>query len=137
MTGYATSPSLNDVEWVARGLNFYNNIIVYIIILMSIILLCYLMTGALSLQRALLGFIMFSVCAFVPPVAITATVDAINMICDRIYGTKFEFWALCQNQTYLSSLESLTDAGIHQIFWGLYNEIAMDEIKNGATEATE
>lgn len=136
MTGYATSPSLNDVEWVARGLNFYNNIIVYIIILMSIILLCYLMTGALSLQRALLGFIMFSVCAFVPPVAITATVDAINMVCDRIYGTKFEFWALCQNQTYLSSLESLTDAGSSSNTFDYYTAlIAMNETKGSATEA--
>lgn len=136
MTGYATSPSLNDVEWVARGLNFYNNIIVYIIILMSIILLCYLMTGTLSLQRTLLGFILFSVCAFVPPVAITATVDMINMTCDRIYGTKFEFWALCQNQTYLSSLESLTDAGSSSNTFDYYNAlIATNETKGGATES--
>ena len=106
-SGYATSPSLYDIEWTAKLLEHYNNFIVYIIIFMCVVMLCYLMLGSLSLQRATLGVVIFGTLAFIPPVAINVTIDKVNTLCDTIYGTKFDFWAMCQLQQYIGDLDKV------------------------------
>lgn len=106
-TGYTTVPNLNDVSWLANILSMYNSIIVYFLIIMCIILLCYVLVGNLSLQRGVIGLFMFGVLAFLPPIAITAAVDATNTTSEAIYATKFDYWALNQTEGYLAELEKL------------------------------
>ena len=107
--GYTTMPSLYDVEFVANILNMYDNLMVYLIILIAVILLCYVLVGQLTLTRGIIGVFMFALLAFLPPVAITATANLVNTSCDRIYSTKFDFWALCQLQQYLGLLNDAQD----------------------------
>lgn len=110
-TGYTTIPSLNDLSWTSWLLSNYNSIIVYLIIIISIILCCYVIVGHLTGQRALIGAFMFAVLAFIPPVAINATVNIVNTVCDTIYGSKFTYWALVQHQSYLQDLYAATTGG--------------------------
>lgn len=105
-TGYTTLPSLYDVEWIAGILDSYNNIIVYLIILIAVILLCYILTGNMTTQRGILGLLMFSILAFLPPVAINAVVNTTNRVSDTIYGDKFDYWALVQMQQYIIELDN-------------------------------
>lgn len=101
-SGYTTVPSLNDIEWVAKILDMYNNIIVYLIIVMCLIMLCYILTGTLTLQRGIIGVLSFSILSFFPPYAINMVVDTSNKVSSTVYSTKFDYWALCQMQTYLT-----------------------------------
>lgn len=101
-SGYQTVPSLNDIEWVAKILDMYNNIIVYLIIVMCLIMLCYILTGTLTLQRGIIGVLSFSILSFFPPYAINMVVDTSNKVSSTIYSSKFDYWALCQMQTYLT-----------------------------------
>lgn len=103
-TGYTTLPNLYDMSWTNWMLENYNSIIVYLIIIMAVIMCCYVIVGSLTGQRALVGVFMFGFLAFLPPVAINMTVDIVNNMCDRIYGTKFTYWALVQHQSYLQDL---------------------------------
>ena len=48
--------------------------------------------------------LIFAILAFLPPVAINASVGVINWACDTIYGNKFVYWALVQHQSYLQDL---------------------------------
>ena len=107
-SGYTTLPSLADMSWTNWMLENYNSIIVYLIIVMSVIMCCYVIVGSLTGQRALVGIFMFGFLAFLPPVAINMTVDIVNTVCDSIYGTKFTYWALVQHQSYLQDLYSAT-----------------------------
>lgn len=103
-TGYTTIPALEDMEWTDWMLENYNSFIVYLIIMIMVILCCYIIVGSLTIQRAVGGMFIFAVLAFLPPVAINASVGVINWTCDTIYGNKFVYWALVQHQSYLQDL---------------------------------
>lgn len=109
-SSYTTMPNLKDISWVSGLLNIYNNIVVYLIILMCLILLCYVLTGSMTIQRGIVGVVLFGICAFLPPIAINAAVDAINTTSDTIFSQKFDFWAICQLQTFLDSYEDAMEA---------------------------
>ena len=109
-SGYATTPSLSDVSWLDSLLKFYNSIIVYFIIFMCLLLLCYVLTGQLTLQRSIIGVVIFGLLAFAPPLAINTTVDISNKVASQIYSNKFEYWALVQMEQYLGDLKSKIEA---------------------------
>lgn len=135
-TGYTTLPSLADMSWTNWMLENYNSIIVYLIIIMAVIMCCYVIVGSLTGQRALVGVFMFGFLAFLPPVAINMTVDVVNNMCDRIYGTKFTYWALVQHQSYLQDLyTATTDAESYKDFV-LRGQYAEDMNEKGA-ESTD
>lgn len=135
-SGYTTLPSLADMSWTNWMLENYNSIIVYLIIVMSVIMCCYVIVGSLTGQRALVGIFMFGFLAFLPPVAINMTVDIVNNVCDSIYGTKFTYWALVQHQSYLQELyTATTDAESYRQFVlkGQYSE----DMNKDAGESTD
>lgn len=135
-TGYTTLPSLADMSWTNWMLENYNSIIVYLIIVMSIIMCCYVIVGSLTGQRALVGVFMFGFLAFLPPVAINMTVDIVNNMCDTMYGTKFTYWALVQHQSYIQELYTATqDAESYKEFV-LKGEYSSDMNEEGA-ESTD
>jgi hypothetical protein len=109
-SSYTTTPSLNDVSWIAKLLEYYNSIIVYLIILICLILLCYVLVGSMTLQRGVIGVLIFGFLAFLPPFAINGTTDFINKTSDTIYSKKFDYWAICQMQTFLDNYDSAMQA---------------------------
>lgn len=114
-TGYVTSPSLNEVSWIRNIMDWYDNIVVYLIILMGVILLCYILTGHMTIARAVVGVLLFGVLAFLPPIAISSVVDSINDVCDTIYSDKFDYWSYTQLQTYLGGLSSLESEKLNTV----------------------
>ena len=103
-TGYTTIPNLYDIEWLAGVLSYFDVIVVYLIILMCIVLLCYIIVGQLSVTKALTNLIIFSVLAFLPPVAISSVINVINVASDSIYSRKFDYWAMTQGEAYIPYL---------------------------------
>ena len=102
-SSYTTTSGLYDVPWIATVLEYYNSMIVYFIVIMVIILLCYVLTGSLSIQRSILGLVLFALLAFLPPVAINTTVNISNTFSDKVYSDKFLYWAMTQMETWLQS----------------------------------
>lgn len=109
-SSYTTMPNLGDISWVAGILNIYNNIVVYLIIVMCLILLCYVLTGSMTVQRGIVGVVLFGICAFLPPFAINAAVDTINTTSDAIFSKKFDFWAICQMQNFVEQYKAAMEA---------------------------
>ena len=109
-SSYTTTPSLSDVSWIAKLLDYYNSIIVYLIILICLILLCYVLVGSMTLQRGIIGVLIFGFLAFLPPFAINGTTDFINKTSDTIYSKKFDYWAISQMQTFLNNYDSAMKA---------------------------
>lgn len=106
-SSYTTVPGLYDVPWIASLLDGYNTLIVYFIILMCLILLCYVLTGSMTIQRGVVGIIMFALLAFIPPLAINAVVNVANNTTDRVYSDKFDYWAITQLENYLITLDEV------------------------------
>lgn len=109
-SSYTTTPSLSDVSWIAKLLDYYNSIIVYLIILICLILLCYVLVGSMTLQRGIIGVLIFGFLAFLPPFAINGTTDFINKTSDTIFSKKFDYWAISQMQTFLNNYDSAMKA---------------------------
>lgn len=103
-SSYTTLPNLYDIEWVAKLLDSYNSIIIFLIVILAVILCCYVIVGSMTLQRGVFGVLLFSMIAFLPPISITAVTDTCNRTSDAILSSKFEYWALVQHQTYLADL---------------------------------
>lgn len=109
-SGYVTTPNLYEFEWLNSLLENYDNIIVYLIIFMGVILLCYILVGSMTLARAVIGLLLFAFLAFIPPVAINTTTDLINSVCDTMYSKKFDYWAYTQLHTYVDKLQQVNSA---------------------------
>lgn len=131
-SGYVTTPSLYDIDWIANILNSYNSIIVYILIIMAVILLAYIIIGTMTVQRAILGFFMFAILAFLPPVAINTTMNIINTTSDKIYSSKFDYWALCQIEQYISQLSEIENADTGSDY--VKQLLEMNKISNSNTD---
>lgn len=109
-SGYVTTPRIQEISWINLLVENYDSIIIYLIMIMSIILLAYVLLGQLSVQRGIIGLIMFAFLAFLPPVAINATVDIINTACDNIYSSKFDFWAITQTEAIVENFANYQSA---------------------------
>lgn len=109
-SGYVTTPNLSDIGWINSIMNNYNNIVIYVLIFMAIIMLTYIIVGQLTVQRAIIGYILFGFCALLPPVFINTTISVVNTTCDSIYSSKFDYWAIVQTEEYLGRLQSYKDA---------------------------
>ena len=105
-SGYVTIPNLGDLSWTNWLLQQYDALVVYFIIAIIIAMFGYVMIGSLTLQRAILGVLIFSICAYLPPKMIDSTVNVSNLMCDKIYSSKFTYWALVQHQQYASDINS-------------------------------
>lgn len=62
-------------------------------------------TGILSLQKSFFGFILFAVFLFLPVNMINSVVGTSNRISANLYGDKFTYWALIQQETYSSKIQ--------------------------------
>lgn len=109
-SGYVTTPNLEDISWVSGLVSGYDSIIIYLIIIMMVIMICYILVGAITLQRGIIGILMFSFLAFLPPIGINMTVNIINKICESMYSTKFDYWAAVQTEEYLGLLTNVENA---------------------------
>lgn len=136
-SGYATTPNLSDIGWIESLLDSYDNIIVYILIILAIIMLCYIILGQLSVQRAVIGFIMFGICAFLPPYIMNFTINTSNNVADRIFTEKFDYWALVQTEEYLGQLQGYYNAtAAGDSTEGLAYLIAMNSTGSGQASET-
>lgn len=109
-SGYVTTPNLYEFEWLNSLLENYNSIVVYLIIAMAIILMCYILIGSMTLSRAVVGLMLFAFLAFIPPIAINTTTDLINTMNDTMYSKKFDYWAYTQLHTYIDKLQTVNSA---------------------------
>lgn len=136
-SGYATTPNLSDIGWIESLLDSYDNIIVYILIILAIIMLCYIILGQLSVQRAVIGFVMFGICAFLPPYIMNFTINTSNNVADRIFTEKFDYWALVQTEEYLGQLQGYYNATqASDSTEGLAYLIAMNSTSGGQASET-
>lgn len=104
--GYVTTPDLSEMQWTASLLNLYDNIIPMLVIFMVVSMLIAFITGTMSLQRAVLGTLVFSAFLLIPTNAINFVVEKSNSITNNIYGEKFIYWAVVQEETYGTALDS-------------------------------
>lgn len=104
--GYTTTPNLKDMEWTDKILDIYDSLFVFIVVIVAIILLGYVIVGQLSIQRAIIGVLIFAICAYIPPTVINGVINFSNTISDNIYSDKFMYWALVNHESYVSELNS-------------------------------
>ena len=121
-TGYVTTPDLSEMQWTDSLINFYNEAIPFIIIIMLVTMVFAFITGVLTFQRSLLGLILFSGFLLLPVNLINAVVGVSNNITQKLYGEKFTYWALVQQETYSSAIDAAAESGSYQNYLQtLYN----------------
>lgn len=110
-SGYVTTPELHDVPWVSSMLNTFNNLLPFLLVIMMLFMLVAYIVGVLSLQKAVIGFIIFAICISLPVPAINATVGTANRFSSSLYGEKFTYWALVQHESYSSEIDKAAESG--------------------------
>lgn len=104
--GYVTTPDLSEMQWTSSLLNLYNSLIPMLVVFMVVSMLISFIIGTMSLQRAVLGTLVFSAFLLVPVNAINFVVEKSNNITNNIYGEKFIYWAVVQEETYGTALDT-------------------------------
>lgn len=107
--GYVTTPDLSEIEWTDSLISMYNTAIPFLIVIMLILMLFAYVTGILSLQKSFFGFILFAVFLFTPVNLINGVVSVSNEVSSHIYGEKFTYWALIQQETYSNAIEEASN----------------------------
>lgn len=103
--GYVTVPTLSDLSWTAKMVQWYNAHLLYIILIVLLILVCFVVANVMTISRALISFIAFIVVSLLPAGAINSTINVGNAISNRVYTSKFNYWAVVQNEAYTKALE--------------------------------
>lgn len=103
--GYVTTPDLSELQWTNSLISLYENLTPILIILMVVVMLLSFVTGVMSLQRAIFAVVIFSVFLLVPVNALNSVVMLSNNATNSIYGDKFLYWALVQEETYGTALD--------------------------------
>lgn len=104
-TGYVTTPDLSEIEWTNSLINFYNQCIPFLLIVMIVTMVFAYITGILSLQKSIFGVAIFAIFLLLPVNLINGVVSISNRVSQGIYGEKFTYWALIQQETYASAIE--------------------------------
>ena len=104
-SGYLALPELTDLPWTDAALKWYSANWMYVALIMIIILGFYALTGVITLQKAIGSMVLFALLAMLPAQLINFTVNKANMVTNAIYGDKFTYWALLQNQSYSQAIE--------------------------------
>ena len=103
--GYVSMPDLSELNWTSKLVNFYNRCIPFIIIAIVVLMLLAFITGALSLQHAFFAAVLFSAFLLLPTTLINGAVQYSNLISQRVYGDKFIYWAMVQQETYAQAID--------------------------------
>lgn len=104
--GYVTTPDLSEIQWTSSLIDFYYQCIPFLIIIMLVIMLFAYITGILPIQRSLFGVLIFSLFLFLPVNLINGVVGISNQVSESIYGEKFTYWALIQQESYASAIDN-------------------------------
>lgn len=121
-SGYVTMVNMGDMEITQTVYDLYQDNYIYLVLLFVVIAGVYAMVGMLTVQGAFGSLIIFSFLAFMPLHAINWTIEKTNTISDSIYGEKFTYWALVQNQTYSKMIDDAAQSDSYQNYlqtqWG-------------------
>lgn len=112
--GYVTMPDLSEMEWTASLILLYEKLIPLIIIAMVVTMLFAFVTGILSVQKAIIGTVIFSLFLLLPVNLINGVVGTSNRVSQNLYGEKFTYWALVQQESYQSSIENASNSDNYQ-----------------------
>ena len=103
-TGYVTTPDLSEIQWTNSLIELYNNAIPFLIVAMLVTMLFAYITGILSLQRSIFGLVLFVAFLLMPVNLINGVVGTSNRVSQNLYGEKFTYWALIQQESYADSI---------------------------------
>lgn len=119
--GYVTTPDLTEISWASKALNVYGKCIPYLILAMIILMLFTYIIGIMPLQKAAFGVIIFSAFLFLPPVIINSVVSISNNVVQEIYGSRFTYWAVVQQESYAGALDdAITEDSYENYLRSLY-----------------
>lgn len=108
--GYVTMPDLSEIRWTDKLISFYQECIPFLIILIVVLMLFAFITGTLSLQRSILASILFAAFLLLPVSLINGSVQFSNAFSQRIYGEKFSYWAMVQQETYSKQIDEAANS---------------------------
>lgn len=133
-SGYVTTPELQDMSWTNAMLNWYKSIIIYLIIGIFVIMMAYTLLGILTFQKSILGLVLFSVLVYTPIIVVTQSVNLSNRFANFVFGDKFAYWGIVQQQSYFADLADSIDSSnstYKNYLLNLYNENAKESGNQG------
>ena len=108
--GYVTMPDLSEIQWTNSLISFYNNCVPFLIVILIILMVFAFITGILDIQHAIAGVLIFAVFTLMPVNLINGVVGQSNRISQNIYGDKFTYWALVQQESYATVIDEAANA---------------------------
>lgn len=109
-SGYVTSPELSDIPWTDSLLRLYSNAVPFLLVGMIVVMLGAYIVGVLSLQKAIIGFLIFCISAQMPTAVINGVVGTSNRFSSNLYGEKFTYWALVQHESYSNAIDEASSS---------------------------
>lgn len=104
-TGYVTTPDLSELQWTNKLIELYNQAIPFIIVIMIVTMLFAFITCIFSIQKSVFNVIIFTCFLMTPVTLINNVVGISNRVSQNIYGEKFTYWALVQQESYTSQID--------------------------------
>lgn len=109
--GYVSTPNLEDMEWTQQIVDWYKDHLLLIIVFVFIMLALMVVTNTITIQKALLTLLTFGVLSACVVPAVNSTSAFANALTDRIYSSKFMYWAITQQQAYTTGVEQSAAQG--------------------------
>lgn len=102
--GYVSAPRVNDIAVTNYLVDNYDTIVVVALMVILVIMLVYILLSMKTVQRAILGIVIFGVCLYIVPIAMSTVVDITNSIGNALIDDKFQYWTITQHQSFIEDL---------------------------------
>ena len=106
---YVTMPDLSEIEWTNNLMALFESAIPYIAIIMLVVFVIIFISGALSLQRCIIGFFAFMIALLIPIPIINGVVGSSNDAISGMYSSKFMYWAMIEHQAYSTAIDEAAE----------------------------
>lgn len=132
-TGYVTTPDLSEMEWTDKLISLWEDAISYVAILVLVVFAFVYLAGILSIQKCIIGVIIFCVGMLIPVPMINGVVGVSNRLVSNMYGEKFTYWAMIQHETYSDAIDEAASGDSYSNYLRtIYNQNSATNVNQGS-----
>ncbi len=111
IVGYINSPSLHDIPLTSWLLDDYMYVYLFFYLLILIMVILMLISHIRSLREGVLILILMAFILVLPQFLVGNVINISNSFGDRIYSSRFDYWAITQHQQSFETLLNAQSSG--------------------------
>lgn len=111
VVGYINTPSLSEIPFTSWIVQDYVYVYMFFFLIILIIVIVMVLSNVRTLREGLMILLLMAFVLILPNFLVSNVIAISNMAGDKIYSSRFNYWAITQHEQVLSTLRGTTFTG--------------------------